>query len=1016
MKTKIFTLFAAFTLLFGAKAMAQTNPAEQYYYYLGTSSDESLITPDNYKEFCQKVSEFPAEQQIVSVDDEYLYVVLPADKDMLALDIDAGIGELNFKYYSSALSKYSNTKNKNVRLTFDDEKEYVIYRSAATALGRYGVNIKEETPVTSIVLDCTEASMQVGGSIDITATVNPQDATWYKVMWSSDNASVATVDNNGKVTALSEGSTTITAEACDNSGITATCVVTVEAAAVEPEPTWHLSGPATEEEVTTQSYIDGLVYNQTSKPSTITLKKGYNVIIIPSSWTTPTFGLVSDFSKRYTPFTANDLGITNPSNKNVLVLYSEVENATCYVKWGTNVVPEPEPEPEPEGLSTSKYYRVKNVTTGLYLQVEGNNTNMKLQNKAEGLAMMQIFGLEDAGEGMYYITAADADNRYYAHASGWNFNATTNADNKTPFTIALVEGETEVYTLHQNMSANTGLAGTDNSEAGSPVYCDKGIDNNGKWAFEALTAEEQAAYVATLTAAAKPALEAAIAHAEAVVSTRSAVLSADEVAAINAAVAAAKAEKDNTADVGVLNALAEAINTAVSEAIYVWNLDALSNTVCYAVATEDRGAWYSQSENLTSTTKAGVAFDITDSKQLFAFVKSAATGAYYLYSVSEKKFVKAEGQYTALAEAPAQAISFLEGTRSTKYPWVVALNAEDAEKMQMGISNGYDPAVITFWNDLGDGGNTVRIEKAATFDVSEALAAIGEFEKVEVAVSGITLDQTAATLTEGESVTLVATVSPADATDQTVTWETSDAAVATVENGVVTAVAAGTATITAKAGEHSATCVVTVTRKEEPFTGITAISELSNTVLYAVSQPNHSNGATSWAVQEGGQALKSSYDLGLSVDGEDARQQFAFVSNDGGTTLYLYHAAEAKFVAKDGSLGSKPVDAIQFKAGAFDNTFVAYFDDAHYINVGGGSQMIIDSWNIADGGNSCVIVPVGEFDPTEALQAFENEDTGIENPEFNNQKSELIYDLTGRRVEKATKGIYIVNGKKVVIR
>lgn len=307
---------------------------------------------------------------------------------------------------------------------------------------------------------------------------------------------------------------------------------------------------------------------------------------------------------------------------------------------------------------------------------------------------------------------------------------------------------------------------------------------------------------------------------------------------------------------------------------------------------------------------------------------------------------------------------------------------------------------------------TIAAQSKTLSDVK--FCAVVETPVVEVA--GITLDQTAATLTEGETLKLTATVSPDDATDKTVTWSTSDASVATVADGVVTAVAAGTATITAKAGEHSATCVVTVTRKEEPFTGITAISELSNTVLYAVSQPNHSKGATSWAVQEGGQALKSSYDLGLSVDGEDARQQFAFVSNDGGTTLYLYHAAEAKFVAKDGSLGSKPVDAIQFKAGAYDNTFVAYFDDAHYINVGGGSQMIIDSWNIADGGNSCVIVPVGEFDPTEALKAFESEDTGIENPEFNNQKSELIYDLTGRRVEKATKGIYIVNGKKVVIR
>ena len=216
--------------------VGEEEPAEQYYYYLGTSPDESLITPDNYKEFCQKVSKFPAEQQIVSVDDEYLYVVLPADKDMFALDLNVGIGELNFKYYSSTLSTYIPTKNKNVRLTFDDEKEYVIYRSAATALGPYGVNIKEETPVTSIVLDCTEASMQVGGSIDITATVNPQDATWYKVMWSSDNASVATVDNNGKVTALSEGSTTITAEACDNSGITASCTITVKSKVVITVP------------------------------------------------------------------------------------------------------------------------------------------------------------------------------------------------------------------------------------------------------------------------------------------------------------------------------------------------------------------------------------------------------------------------------------------------------------------------------------------------------------------------------------------------------------------------------------------------------------------------------------------------------------------------------------------------------------------------------------------------------------------------------------------------------------
>ena len=93
--------------------------------------------------------------------------------------------------------------------------------------------------------------------------------------------------------------------------------------------------------------------------------------------------------------------------------------------------------------------------------------------------------------------------------------------------------------------------------------------------------------------------------------------------------------------------------------------------------------------------------------------------------------------------------------------------------------------------------------------------------KKVIAVTGITLSQSTATLTEGESLTLSATVAPDDATDKTVTWGTSDAAVATVDNGVVTAVAAGTATITAKAGDRTATCVVTVAKKVIAVTGIT---------------------------------------------------------------------------------------------------------------------------------------------------------------------------------------------------
>ena len=83
-----------------------------------------------------------------------------------------------------------------------------------------------------------------------------------------------------------------------------------------------------------------------------------------------------------------------------------------------------------------------------------------------------------------------------------------------------------------------------------------------------------------------------------------------------------------------------------------------------------------------------------------------------------------------------------------------------------------------------------------------------------VAVTGVTLDQITIELLEGETATLVATVVPDDAADKTVTWETSDATVATVVDGVVTAVAEGTAAITVKTtdGEFTATCDVIVTK------------------------------------------------------------------------------------------------------------------------------------------------------------------------------------------------------------
>jgi len=94
-----------------------------------------------------------------------------------------------------------------------------------------------------------------------------------------------------------------------------------------------------------------------------------------------------------------------------------------------------------------------------------------------------------------------------------------------------------------------------------------------------------------------------------------------------------------------------------------------------------------------------------------------------------------------------------------------------------------------------------------------------------VAVTGMTIDPATASLTVGETLTLTPTVLPDTATDKTVTWTTSDETVATVDaNGVVTALAAGEATITATANDGSGvtgTCTVTVS---EPTVAVTSVT------------------------------------------------------------------------------------------------------------------------------------------------------------------------------------------------
>ena len=109
---------------------------KKYYWYVGQDSADTFITTDNYKQYCQNVTNYQSTQTF-TVNDKYLYLVVLADKTIEAID-SAG-GPLNFKFYNNTAKAF---RNAQTTVTLDDGNEYIIYRSAATANDKYTITIK----------------------------------------------------------------------------------------------------------------------------------------------------------------------------------------------------------------------------------------------------------------------------------------------------------------------------------------------------------------------------------------------------------------------------------------------------------------------------------------------------------------------------------------------------------------------------------------------------------------------------------------------------------------------------------------------------------------------------------------------------------------------------------------------------------------------------------------------------------------------------------------------------------
>ncbi len=222
------------------------------------------------------------------------------------------------------------------------------------------------------------------------------------------------------------------------------------------------------------------------------------------------------------------------------------------------------------------------------------------------------------------------------------------------------------------------------------------------------------------------------------------------------------------------------------------------------------GATYYQlpvNPTVSSGKIAGVEVSVTDNS-ISASPSSAWTinssGSYWTITDGSNQIYHKKGGSTG---------TDLEyGANSNKYLWSISRNG-DANYKMAAVNDNVEQDRGMLYNTTNSCFGGYALSNINATGYTGILLFVRESDIPVVAVTGVSLDKSELSLSEGRKYTLTATITPSDATNQNVTWSSDNTTVATVsDSGVVTAVAEGTAniTVTTEDGGFAATCTVTV--------------------------------------------------------------------------------------------------------------------------------------------------------------------------------------------------------------
>ncbi|MBQ6081282.1 MAG: Ig-like domain-containing protein [Bacteroidales bacterium] len=611
---------------------------------------------------------------------------------------------------------------------------------------------EEFVPLESVAIAPAEAALTVGGSLQLEAQITPSNATYQKTSWTTSKHTVAKVSETGLVTAVSAGRATITVSA---GGKKASCAISVSEQIVIVEVT----------SVTIDR--ENLDLNKGESVQLTAVVKPDNARDKEVSWTSSNAGVAA---------VAQD-GTVTAVGAGSATITAEASGKTddCVV---TVTVPV-------QGISLDRekvtiFEGDELFLTATVLPDDASDPSVSWNSSDTDVATVSEGTVKAAGIGTAVITAKAGDQAAtcVVTVSKKTVHVTSIALDKTNLSLTVGDAATLVATVLPQDAADRSVIWESTNHSIATVDAEGNVSaiSAGAVTITATTADGGllAGCEVTVTASDVPGPpdppEPQVIHVTSIALDKtSCELEAGSSMILKADVLPEDADDKSCS----------------------WSS---SNSGIAAVDADGKvTAIASGTATITATTTDG---QLTASCSVTVFVPEIPVVHVSSIALDRTSLNLAVGEYATL-----KATVLPENAEDRSFNWKSS-NQSIARIDADGRVSALSAGTVTITATTTDGGLTAACEVTVYTPYID--------------VTSVTLNKYSLNFIEGESETLTATVMPVNATDKSIVWSSSNTMVATVDNGLVTAVKEGSATITAAAGGKTANCTVTVSAPEVP--------------------------------------------------------------------------------------------------------------------------------------------------------------------------------------------------------